>query len=477
MGESEPLLGKVPAARVKSPSGLNPLATSFNFRPKAQTALTASPTSSTSQLPPAPTPNQQTWHSLSPAQAMPSSPSVQPLSATQSTEDLHWSHQRAHTLSPHTRATSVESGSSFSFASDIPSQRAFRRAHLWIQFPLVFIITVGLCIGLAVWKNEVRWWDLGLGACAWLASETLKAWVFDILTHEARDQDGKVVRGTGLAIPTLVMAIVQELLRLGAIILCVALLPEPSVVAEDPFAPTRPPPSPPQKPRHPLPPLDTLFFSALWLAMGWAIAEILWNSRDFYQRMQLYDEVLQEQEQDDWDEEEQDEEDRIGRPFGIETVYGSTALTPTGHNASDLKSSRVVTLLDPPSDFELTNEEREEEVEAQIRQDEREEVEGQLGCSLYEIPIAVVIIWRLDSILLSLVLTLFLSLPFRTTSPSIVPFPIWPTFFISAATHALLSLLWVLRIPSVGIPSVSYATLVVLVFLLFAVLGAWGALV
>lgn len=73
-------------------------------------------------------------------------------------------------------------------------------------------------------------------------------------------------------------------------------------------------------------------------------------------------------------------------------------------------------------------------------------------------------------------LTLALSLPFRTTSPSIVPFPIWPTFAAAAATHAVLSLLWVLRIPSVGIPSVSYATLVILLLLLFAVLAAWGAL-
>jgi len=36
-----------------------------------------------------------------------------------------------------------------------------------------------------------------------------------------------------------------------------------------------------------LPPLDTLFFSALWLALGWALVEVLWGSIDFWKRMAL----------------------------------------------------------------------------------------------------------------------------------------------------------------------------------------------
>lgn len=79
----------------------------------------------------------------------------------------------------------------------------------------------------------------------------------------------------------------------------------------------------------------------------------------------------------------------------------------------------------------------------------------------------------LDRILLSIVLTLFLSLPFRTTSPSLVPFPLWPTFAGAAATHAFLSLLWVLRIKFVGIPALSYFTLVLLAFSLTAVVSSY----
>lgn len=69
-----------------------------------------------------------------------------------------------------------------------------------------------------------------------------------------------------------------------------------------------------------------------------------------------------------------------------------------------------------------------------------------------------------------------MSLPFRTTSPSLIAFPLWPTFAFCATTHVVLSLLWLLRVRYVGIPSLSYATLVILVALTFASLAAWGAL-
>lgn len=83
---------------------------------------------------------------------------------------------------------------------------------------------------------------------------------------------------------------------------------------------------------------------------------------------------------------------------------------------------------------------------------------------------------KVHRILLSLVFTLFLSLPFRTTSPSLVAFPLLPTFLGVALVHSILSALWVLKVKSVGIPSVSYASLVTLVGLTFASLGAWGVL-
>lgn len=75
-----------------------------------------------------------------------------------------------------------------------------------------------------------------------------------------------------------------------------------------------------------------------------------------------------------------------------------------------------------------------------------------------------------------MVLTLLLSLPFRTTSPSLFAFPLLETFVATTTLHVLIALLWVSRVRWVGIPAVSYTTLVLLLGALFAVLAAWGAL-
>lgn len=52
-------------------------------------------------------------------------------------------------------------------------------------------------------------------------------------------------------------------------------------------------------------------------------------------------------------------------------------------------------------------------------------------------------------------LTLVLSLPFRTSAPSLVAFPLVPTFLAAAAAHAFIALLWVEGVKRAGIPSVS----------------------
>lgn len=253
VSEQDPLLPK----RVPSlPSGLklNPLATAFEFQPKG--SLSSSPPSTPAS----------SSRFLGAALHSPLAPTL----PSASTDDLH----RAHTLSPHTQrsdsASTASAHSEASYCSILPTRTAFFRNHQEVQFPAVFVLTTGLAVGLGVATREVRWWDLGLGAVAWLASESIKSWVFDVFTRERRDDEGRIIKGTGLGLPTMIMAIVQELLRLGAISLAVSLLPD----AATPFAPTRRPPSSPSTPRRPLPPLDTLFFSALWLGVGWAVIEV-----------------------------------------------------------------------------------------------------------------------------------------------------------------------------------------------------------
>ncbi|GAA5871695.1 hypothetical protein JCM16303_000834 [Sporobolomyces ruberrimus] len=359
--------------------------------------------------------------------------------------------------------------SSLSSVYSLLPLRTLRRFHL-IQFAFTFILLFLLpVVLLLVYKREFRFWPFALGITSWLAGETLREVVVDLCTTEKIEQlerqDGEfeIVRRKSTVLPAVVHSIAQEILRLGAIYLVVALLP-PS-----------PSPSTPietvtlrRSPRDPLPPLDTLFWSAIYLSLGWAFVEIVWGSRGFWKQLDCYEDVLGE---DLEPERYLDEEQRVEVLEGTRLLDRSTSTNGGGGGYGTYENESGLATT------EGDREEREmEEFEAKMREVQREEIKQQLGVPIYEIPIFVTFIWRLDSILLSLVFTLFLSLPFRTTSPSLVAFPLLPTFLGVALVHSILSALWVLKVKSVGIPSVSYASLVTLVGLTFASLGAWGVL-
>lgn len=418
---------------------------------------------------------------------------------------------RSSSLSSTSSIASSSSSSSNSSCYSLPSLQHFTLSHI-LQFTLSISLCLALILALALWQRQVRWAELLLGVVAWLAGEQLKGVLFDLFSfaggEEVRDEEEeeegtprRVTAAAGmrsLGLPTLLHALLQESLRLGAIRCVVALLPPivgPNTTTSTSLVPSIPPPRPPHAPRGPLPPLDTLFFSALWMALGWGLVEVIWASKDFWRRMKLYDEVLGE---------------------GRIVLGGSGGGEREGEEGPDkhaspefLSESAFDRVLEGRGEGVLERQ-LEEEVEGRQREVEREEIERQLGVPLYEIPVAVVFVWRLDrsvvfalslslrpspgapnglpltsdshhppnrySILLSLLLTLLLSLPYRTTSPSLIAFPLLPTFLLASTIHAFLSLLWCLRIKRVGIPSVSYATLVGVLGGLFGVLGCWGAL-
>ncbi|KAK4054184.1 hypothetical protein OIV83_001210 [Microbotryomycetes sp. JL201] len=391
----------------------------------------------------------------------------------------------------HSTRSSESSVSSISFVL-LPLRQAFLRAQL-LQFFFSALIFLAFAIGVTAWKHEVRWWEFALGFVAWLSAEGLKEIVFDALSREVvavsppTAEERRRLPGRGLSVPTVVHAVVQEGLRLGAVVCLVALLPDtdtPSIggpVVSAPIILLPPPPSRhqhPEPPVEPLPPLDTLFWSACWMALGWALAEIAFASREWWTYVKLYKDLLID-ENEQLGDEEIAQSARKRRGLGDERptkTYGAVD-SDTHKFVSQVNGTRDAPEQDSGHDNNNEDEAFDEAVEARIREIERDEVEMQLGVPLYEIPAAVVIVWRLDSILLSLVLTLVMSLPFRTSAPSLVAFPLWPTFAVVAATHALISLLWLLRIRFAGIAAISYTTLVILVFLTFAALAAWGALI
>ncbi|GAA5903675.1 uncharacterized protein JCM6883_005078 [Sporobolomyces salmoneus] len=361
--------------------------------------------------------------------------------------------------------------SSLSSVYSLLPLRTLRRFHL-IQFAFTFILLFLLpVLLLVIYKREFRFWPFALGIVSWLAGETLREVIVDLCTTEKVEtiarEDGEVefVRRKLRVLPAVVHSVAQEVLRLGAIYLVVALLPDPSPPSPDTESPSF---DCHRSPRDPLPPLDTLFWSALYLSLGWAIAEITWGSRGFWKQLECYEDVLGE---DLEPERYLDDEQRVQMLEGTRLLDRSTSTTGEVEGGyGTYENETGFTTTTDREDREL------DEFEAKMREVQRQEIEEQLGVPLYEIPIFVTFIWRLDSILLSLVFTLFLSLPFRTTSPSLVAFPLLPTFIFVALVHAILSAIWVIKVKTVGIPSVSYASLVSLLGMTFAALGAWGVL-
>lgn len=235
------------------------------------------------------------------------------------------------------------------------------------------------------------------------------------------------IKGAGKGIGIAIHSATQELLRLGGIILVVALLPDtisPALVFSKHTSMPFPPPLPPNNPRRPLPPLDLLFFSALYFSMGWAFVEILFGSKQFWKYITLYDDVLDEvseideEEGRNWEGEEEmegEEEQYIlngggvmSQSVGSEGVgYGATAYTsrpttteipleiPAEHKSLQfLTNSAFERVVSGP----LAREEEEAEAEARIRRIEREELEATLGVPLYVVPTFIVFVWRLDAL-------------------------------------------------------------------------------
>jgi len=279
--------------------------------------------------------------------------------------------------------------SSLSSVYSLLPLRTLRRLHL-LQFAFTFVLLFLLpVVLLIIYKREFRFWPFALGITSWLAGEQLREVVVDLCTREKLDkivsEDGAVelVRRKGTILPAVVHSIAQEILRLGAIYLVVALLP-PN------------PPSPPspvdivdahRSPRQPLPPLDTLFWSAIFLSLGWAFVEIVWGSRGFWKQLDCYEDVLGEEEQDRL----------VGDEERLEVLEG-TRLIERRRHSEDREGSYGTYQNESGLTTTSMGQERDmDEFEARMREMQREEIERTLGVPLYEIPVTVTFIWRLDS--------------------------------------------------------------------------------
>lgn len=348
---------------------------------------------------------------------------------------------RKSTLSDSSSIASESSTSSSAASSEfLPTFRSVQRSHFFQFCATVLLLFVVPLAVLVSFKREFRSDAFALGVGAWLASETLRQVVFDLLTpakHEAEpttlaaeyenlvldDDPRDMGRHPSLrddeppprpsAMPTIVYSIAQEALRLGVVAIVVRLLP-----TEAPVAPSRialllasadepdPYPQPHPHPHPHLPPLDPLFWSALWLALGWAGAEILWGSRRLWHQLELYKDVLPLYEGAGGEREvllgvpSAREDGRAGGAgYGaMDARDGEEALGPADVGRWRSRYEEHAVQYDD-SRGDVIDEEvmsDEEDFQYRVREVQREELEDQLGVPLFEVPVGIIFIWRLD---------------------------------------------------------------------------------
>lgn len=177
-------------------------------------------------------------------------------------------------------------------------------------------------------------------------------------------------------------------------------------------------------------------------------------------------------------------------------------LTDENYNVTDLNGNPApqeeTHILASPRDLEA-------ELSHLITRKHRAELEEVYGSPLPRIPIFLIALQRLDSILLSLGLTLLVSSAYLRALflPAIGPDGAgylngpsnprykddwevdWrrvkdttiPVFAVVVLVHFLLSILWIEALPRVGVHTASYVGLLVSLTMFFAGLGYWGALV
>lgn len=386
--------------------------------------------------------------------------------------------RRSTTLSDTSSTRSILSSASSSSASSIlPIFRSIQRSHFFQFCATVLLLFIVPLAVLVAYKKEFRSDAFAIGVAAFLASETLRQIVFDLVTphvatryrvpaaeyenlvldddprdhvsslsivhrhhgdddHEDdHEDDGPLPPSqSSPAIPTLVYSIAQEALRLGAVAVIVRLLPTEVPLAASSFVATSdsliplPPPSHPSEPTAPpshhggdLPPLDPLFWSALWLALGWGGGEILWGSKRLWNQLQLYRDVLPlYRDQVEEGQEAAEREVLLGVPAAAD--YGATGESNGAAEHAHFRDGIPVTNADwleyaarwphatrrQDDDLEQgtagrtasfdgdDDEEAAWDFEYRVREAQRDELEEQLGVPLYEVPVGIIFIWRLD---------------------------------------------------------------------------------
>ncbi|PVF99087.1 hypothetical protein CPB86DRAFT_825285 [Serendipita vermifera] len=269
---------------------------------------------------------------------------------------------------------------------------------------------------------------------------------------------------------------------------------------------------------------DQAFTQVWWMALGWATADVAVGIVQGYEQLSLYRDVLAREQSHAQSSPSPPRHKRARSsrpPFDeVATRSASNLHLPSG-GVPELERMSTAAIVEQPVTFSATPQrilpaeyvgeegvvivahprDLEAELSHMITRKQRAELEEVYGSPLPRIPIFLIALQRLDSIILSIGLTLLISSAYlralylpAITSPDNPSIPIgyaeewavdWrrikdttiPVFAAVDLVHFSLSILWIEALPKIGVHTASYVGLLVSLATFFAGLGSWGALV
>ena len=418
----------------------------------------------------------------------------------------------------------------------------------------IFLVLFGV-LKITAWPHELQPSPLReflVAAGAWTVAYALRLPIHFLMTlcHN-------YVNAYTTILSTFLQVFTQEALRLAILVLIQLHLERPGKHASRAlsFDPTLPSPTDPDLDWAPLPDVyDRAFTQAWWLGMGWATVDVAVGIAQGYEQLSLYRDVLardalardrhQQRSHAQTSSPSPSRQKRVLRsnqqtprdpPLSTRShsnyqLGGSLQVEPpveappppTNNNASGAASIVIHATPErmPTNDpvnttdqngavaqegqthFRTSLRDLEAELSHLITRKQRAELEEVYGSPLPRIPIFLIALQRLDSILLSLGLTLLISSAYLRALylPALTPETPgyggarqykddwevdWrrvsnttvPVFAVVVLVHFLLSILWIEALPRVGVHTASYVGLLVSLAMFFAGLGYWGALV
>ncbi|WWC91686.1 uncharacterized protein L201_006632 [Kwoniella dendrophila CBS 6074] len=266
------------------------------------------------------------------------------------------------------------------------------------------------------------------------------------------------------------------------------------------------------------------FHSSYYLGLGWGLAEVTWGIIQGWEQIELYKEVMKPSSSPKLIVEEDIEAQRnftISNDHSNNRRNKSEGTLSSVLERNDEDDSQVIyedddvnndqnqeqLILQQQREEDIQDEEDEEELERKVeileRMRARRDLEEVLGLPFPNIPFPLHLLWRLDTLLLNLGLTLtlssfyFNSAPIYRHNPSwiigsnsismqkggtvIMPDKephkwLWQVWVLVAIIHICVSLVWKV-VGRVGIGAVTWGGLIVALGSVFAGLGCWGGLV